>query len=78
MIVSRAQTSELKVEPATVTLKPGEKAKLKVRALRKGNYQGPIAVELKNLPAQVAAAKTHFLENSLSAVFADCDAIQSV
>jgi hypothetical protein len=48
---------ELKVEPATLTLKPGGTAKLKVVATRKGGYQGPIAVELRNLPAGVTAAK---------------------
>lgn len=48
---------DLKVESAPLKLKPGEKAKLKVRALRRGGYTGPIAVELKNLPAQVTASK---------------------
>jgi hypothetical protein len=48
---------ELKVEPAALTLEPGGKAKLKVIATRKGDYQGPIAVELRNLPAGVTAAK---------------------
>jgi hypothetical protein len=48
---------ELKVEPATLTLKPGDKAKLKIVATRTGGYLGPIAVELRNLPAGVTAAK---------------------
>jgi hypothetical protein len=47
----------LQVEPAVLKLTPGGKAKLKVTAVRKGGYQGPIAVELKNLPANVTAAK---------------------
>jgi uncharacterized membrane protein len=48
---------ELAVEPAKVDLKPGEKGKLKVTATRKGGYKGPIALELRNLPANVTAAK---------------------
>jgi hypothetical protein len=39
-------------------LKPGDKAKLKVTAARKGGYAGPIDLELKNLPAGVTAPKT--------------------
>jgi hypothetical protein len=39
-------------------LKPGDKAKLKVTAKRKGGYAGVIDLELKNLPAGVTAAKT--------------------
>src|SRR5439155_25051586 len=46
-----AKPFELKIEPASVTLKPGEKAKLKVTAIRKAGYKGPIAVELRKLPA---------------------------
>jgi hypothetical protein len=48
---------DLKLEPATLAIKPGEKAKLKVIAVRRGGYNGPIDVELKNLPANVTAAK---------------------
>jgi hypothetical protein len=48
---------ELKVEPATLTLKPGDKVKLKVLATRKANYQGPIALELRGLPGGVTAPK---------------------
>jgi hypothetical protein len=47
----------LKVEPTALGLKPGGKAKLKVTATRQGGYQGPIAVELRNLPAGVTAPK---------------------
>jgi len=52
-----AKPFELKVEPATLALKPGEKAKLKITAVRKGGYAGPIAVEIRKLPANVTAAK---------------------
>jgi hypothetical protein len=48
---------DLKVEPLHLELTPGDKAKIKVTALRKGGYQGPIAVELRNLPANVTAPK---------------------
>ena len=48
---------ELKVEPSPVSLKPGAKVKVKVSAVRKGGFAGPIEVELKNLPANVTAAK---------------------
>jgi hypothetical protein len=48
---------ELKVEPVPVKLAPEEKVKIKVTAVRKGGYQGPISVELRNLPANVAAPK---------------------
>jgi hypothetical protein len=47
----------LQAEPAVLKLIPGGKAKVKVTAARKGGYQGPIAVELKNLPPNVTAAK---------------------
>jgi hypothetical protein len=48
---------DLKVDPAPVKLTAGEKAKVKVSAVRKGGYQGPIALEFRNLPANVTAAK---------------------
>lgn len=48
---------ELKVEPATVSLKPGDKAKVKVLVTRKGGYKGPIALDFRNLPANVTAGK---------------------
>jgi hypothetical protein len=47
----------LKAEPSPVALKPGAKAKVKVTAVRKGGFAGPIDVELKNLPANVTAPK---------------------
>ena len=48
---------ELKVEPAAVSLIPGEKAKVKVSAIRKGGYKGPITLDFRNLPANVTAGK---------------------
>ena len=44
---------DLVVEPTMVSLKPGEKAKLKVTAIRKGGYKGPIALDVRKLPALV-------------------------
>jgi hypothetical protein len=52
-----AASFELKASSPSA-LKPGDKAKLKVTAIRKGGYDGPIDLELKNLPAGVSAAKT--------------------
>jgi FKBP-type peptidyl-prolyl cis-trans isomerase len=51
-----AEPFELKVEPATVMLTQGGKAKVRVTATRK-NYDGPIVVELANLPALVNSEK---------------------
>jgi hypothetical protein len=48
---------DLALEPATVDVAPGGKAKLKVTATRKGGYKGPISLELRNLPEGVTAAK---------------------
>src|SRR5262249_25680767 len=47
---------ELKVT-APPPLKPGDKAKLKITATRKAGYNGPIELEVKNLPANVTAPK---------------------
>jgi hypothetical protein len=47
----------LKAEPVPVKLLPGGKAKVKVTATRKGGYAGPIALEVRNMPAGVTAAK---------------------
>jgi hypothetical protein len=49
-------TFELKVDPATVSVKQGANATLKVTAVRKG-YDGPIAVETHKLPSHVTASK---------------------
>jgi hypothetical protein len=48
---------DLSVAPAPVMLTQGGKAKLKVNATRRGGFDGPIQVELRNLPANVTAAK---------------------
>jgi hypothetical protein len=48
---------EVKAEPSPLTLKVGQKAKLKVTVTRKGDYKGPVDVEVKNLPANVTAPK---------------------
>jgi len=48
---------DLKAEPAMVSLMPGEKAKLKVAATRKGGYAGPITLDVRKLPAGVTAGK---------------------
>jgi hypothetical protein len=48
---------ELRVEPVPLKLTPGAKAPVTVTAVRKGGYAGPIAVELRNLPAKVTAPK---------------------
>ncbi len=48
---------ELKVEPNPFKIDLGAKVKIKVLATRKGGYQGPIALEVRNLPANVTAPK---------------------
>jgi hypothetical protein len=48
---------DLKVEAPPIKLAPGDKAKIKVMAVRKGGYQGPIDLEVRNLPAGVTAPK---------------------
>ncbi len=57
----------LKVEPAPVPLEPGGKVKVKVTATRKGGYQGPIALEFRNLPANVTAPKAEIAADETSA-----------
>jgi hypothetical protein len=56
-VLAIAQPFDLRVEPAVVRLTPGGKAKAKVTVVRKGSYQGPIELELRNLPANVTAPK---------------------
>jgi hypothetical protein len=46
---------DLKVEPEKLPIDLNGKAKLKVVAVRKGGYQGPITLQIRNLPANVAA-----------------------
>jgi hypothetical protein len=48
---------ELKAEPNSLVIEQGGKAQLTVSAIRKGGYDGPITIELRNLPAQVTASK---------------------
>ena len=48
---------ELKAEPNPLIIEQGKKAQLTVSAIRKGGYDGPITIELRNLPAQVTASK---------------------
>ena len=55
-LVIAAAPFELKAEPSPVKLAPEGKAKITVTVTRK-TYQGPIAVELRNLPAHVTAPK---------------------
>jgi hypothetical protein len=57
---------ELRVEPAAIKLPPGGTAKVKVTAVRKG-YDGPIAVELKNLPLEVDASRATMAKGENSA-----------
>ncbi len=57
LVLVVGQPFELKVEAAPVNLAPGAKAKVKVTAMRKAGYKGPIGVELRNLPAKVTAVK---------------------
>jgi hypothetical protein len=48
---------EVKAEPSPLSIKIGQKAKLKVTITRKGDYKGPVNLEVKNLPANVTAGK---------------------
>jgi hypothetical protein len=57
-----ASPFDLQVEGAPVKLTPGDKAKLKVTAVRRGGYQGPINVQVQKLPAGVTAAPATIAE----------------
>jgi hypothetical protein len=46
---------DLKVEGSPVQITGGGKAKVKVQAVRKGGYAGPLTLALRNLPANVTA-----------------------
>src|SRR5262249_26080942 len=50
---------DLKAEPAPFKIDAGDKSKLKVTATRKAGYKGPIALEIKGLPANVTAPKVN-------------------
>jgi hypothetical protein len=54
--VTIAPPFELTLTPAELRLSPGGKGKLKVTAAR-NRYEGPITLQLRNLPAKVMAAK---------------------
>jgi hypothetical protein len=54
---------DLKVEATPLKVTQGGKAKLKVTAVRKGGYQGPITVQVRNLPANVTAAPATIAAN---------------
>jgi hypothetical protein len=58
---------DLKLEPAVVSLKPGEKTKLKVTATRRGGYKGPIALAVRKLPATVTASKVSIAADQTTA-----------
>jgi hypothetical protein len=47
---------DLHIEPGVISLKPGEMRSFKVTAIRRGGYQGPIALDVRKLPAMVTAA----------------------
>lgn len=59
---------ELRAEPNPLAIGQGEKVGLKVSATRKGGYDGPIELELRNLPAQVTAGKSRIEQGQTSAV----------
>ncbi|MFO0811274.1 MAG: PPC domain-containing protein [Gemmataceae bacterium] len=61
---------ELKAEPNPLAVGQGETAKLTVTALRKGGYDGPIVLELRNLPANVSAKKVTIPKGQTSAEIA--------
>jgi hypothetical protein len=48
---------DVKGAPSPLELKIGAKAKLQVTLLRRGDYKGPVDIEVKNLPANVTAPK---------------------
>jgi len=48
---------DLKVETVPAKVNVGDKVKLKITAVRHGGYDGPIVLEVRNLPANVTAAK---------------------
>jgi hypothetical protein len=48
---------EIKAAAPLLSIRPGEKQKLKATATRRGGYDGPIEIEVKNLPANVSAPK---------------------
>jgi hypothetical protein len=55
LIVTPGFLFDLKADASEFKLTQGGKAKLKIAAERKNGYDGPIAVELRNLPTNVTA-----------------------
>jgi hypothetical protein len=66
---------DLKITPSPLKLAPGITAKLTITAMRKAGYDGPIAIEVRNLPANVTAPKTMIAkgENSVELAVAAAD-----
>ena len=58
---------EVKAAPSPLTLKIGQKAKMMVTIARKGDYKGPVDIEVKNLPANVTATKATVAADKTSA-----------
>ena len=54
--VSTTPSFKLKVDPELVKITQGDKIKVRVSALRDG-YDGPIVVELANMPGQISGGK---------------------
>jgi hypothetical protein len=83
LVVTLGAPFALKVEPASLDLKPGAKAKLKVSASRHAGYKGPITLAVQKLPANVSAAATtiaadkDFAEVELSAAAAAAPGVTS-
>jgi hypothetical protein len=55
---------ELQVNTQGGKFTADSKHKIKVTAVRKGGYKGPIGLEVRNLPANVTAAKVNIAENT--------------
>lgn len=62
-----AHPFDLTVGPNPLALDQGGTATLTIQAQRKGGYSGPIALEMRNLPAQVTATKATMADNQNSA-----------
>ena len=58
---------DLKVDPTAFDLKQGEKKTLRVTAIRKAGYTGPISLEVRKLPATVTATKAVIAANQTTA-----------
>jgi hypothetical protein len=58
---------ELRVQSSSVRIARGGKTSLQVSAVRRGGYRGPISLEVQDLPAHVAAARTTIAKATSSA-----------